>query len=630
MVIASEQARKATNHRPPRPGDSYRQRAKELAAWAWDRYVIRDDVWGGYIPPDQRTRKLRRPDGTEYLLGSTCTRPAKSKRGVVRFTPAVLECHFRGLRPEHVAGVHTTSLENLSRFGTVELDVHLAKGDDPTSVTNDPKATLAAAESWYKILSARGWHPLLWDSNGAGGYHLDLLLAEPVATPRLFWYLRELVADFSRYGLSARPETFPKQPRLNPKPDGRGLYGNWARLIGRHHTRDHWATVYDGSDWLTGAAAVELVLGIRGDRPDLIPGDMEIRGRVNAYRRKLENRGEGQGRDDIAYNFLAFLRRDLNLSDDESLRYAAEWDAGNRPPKGVDRLREILGNVHNYGQRPYGAGVNPQPDTPAAPNPPTPPPPPAADGLAIILADFRERLKPKFRRGQAVFSETLGREVKPSEGCFAPDRMLVNKLAHATDAPKDTNGAVDPKRLPKFYRDWARSAWAELLNGLEEEADTSEVVGSAEEEFRRAVASGLHEQVTLGREDADPERRSFIDWADRFAKPGRWSQVRSYLIWCRRDGETAPASIAVRVELFGRVRLAGLAEMSHRRFAALAALYGVGRADECRAGGQRCVELTREFLAEVRRGPGGEVDGVTMTEVAGARVRETSVNSSTP
>ena len=255
---------------------------------------------------------------------------------------------------------------------------------------------------------------------------------------------------------------------------------------------------------------------------------------------------------------------------------------------------------------PGATGATPQTDGAAT----GPAPEPSArtedehDGLGIILADFRERLQPRFRRGQAIFSEALGREVKPAEGCFAPDRLLVKKLATAKDAPKNGDGDVDPKRLPKFYREWSRSAWQEMLNGLPEEADGDEVVESAEEDFRRAVAAGLHEQVTLGREGEDPERRSLIDWAERFAKVGPWKKVRSYLLWCKRQNEGDPACVAVRVELFGQVRRAGLADMKHRKFAALCERYGIGNADdETRPCGNRVVVLAPDFLAELRAGP---------------------------
>jgi hypothetical protein len=588
--------------------EAFRRNAAALARWAWDRYIIRDDVWGGYNPISKRDEKRTKLDGTTYILGTTCTRPAKAKRGTIKLTLSVLEAHFRGRYPEHVAGVHTTGLDNVCKFGTAEIDVHGEGGNDPAAAWN-------AAQAWYDRLVARGHRPLLWDSNGKGGYHLDLLFAEPVPSSRLFWYLRRLVADHSTYGLPARPETFPKQPRLTPTPDGKGLYGNWSRLPGRHHTRDHCAKIWDGSAWLEGDQAVEFMLAIAGDAPTLLPQDAEVDGRLRAFIAKLPNLGDGQGRDDVAYHLLAFAVRDLQMSDAESLRYAEEWDQGNSPPKGRERLREILANVHTYGKHPYGAGLGTS-SAPSSPPPPASPPPVAAevnDGLGIIAAEIRERYRPKFRKGQGIYSEALGREVKPTEGCFAPDRTLVGKLATARDAPKDSNGEVDPKRIPKFYRDWARSAWAEVLNGLQEEEDVAEVVQTAEEAFRRAVAVGLHEQATLGREDEAPERRSLIDWAVRFARPGPWKKIRSYLIWCRRETETSPAAVAVRVELFGRVRLSGLSDMSHRTFAALCALYGIGRTEECRAGGQRCVELTPEFLADVRMAPDGAIDELTMT-----------------
>jgi hypothetical protein len=307
----------------------------------------------------------------------------------------------------------------------------------------------------------------------------------------------------------------------------------------------------------------------------------------------------------VAFSFLAFLARDLGLPDADALRWAEEWDAGNSPPKGRERLEQILANVHEYGQNSYGAGLNGsrKTESSATPQPPpTPPAPKRLDGLGVILAYFHECLKPRFKRGSAVFSETLGREIKPAEGCFAPDRELVNRLANATDVPKDSNGEPDPKRIPKFYRDWARSAWQQMLKDLLEEAQVPDVVTTAEEEFRRTVANALHEQVTLGRDDEDkpPRRESLIDWCCAFAKPGRWRSIRSYLIWCRRGGNNA-VEVAVRVELFNQVRARELATLGHRKFAALCELYCVGSAD--RAGGQRAVVLTPEFLAELREGP---------------------------
>jgi hypothetical protein len=325
-------------------------RAAELARWAWDRLVNRTDVWGGYNALADRDKVITRPDGSTYKLGPTTTRPAVRDRGLVVLTAATLERHFRTRAPEHVMGLHTTAPDNTSKCGATEVDWH---GPEST----DPEVNWRAARAWHDRLRGRGFHPLLTDSNGAGGYHLRLLLTEPVPTARVFWFLRDLVKDYAGLGLPEKPETFPKQSRLEPRKDRKPVYGNWLRVPGLHHTRRHWSRVWDGSEWLDGNDAIDFILALKGDSPSLIPSDIEWQFRVGDYLARLPNLGEGQGRDDVAFNFLAFLVRDLKLADDYALEWAGRWDAGNRPPKGPERLREILANVHRYGQRAYGGGV---------------------------------------------------------------------------------------------------------------------------------------------------------------------------------------------------------------------------------------------------------------------------------
>jgi hypothetical protein len=71
---------------------------------------------------------------------------------------------------------------------------------------------------------------------------------------------------------------------------------------------------------------------------------------------RLPHLGEGQGRDDVAYRFAAWLVRDLALGDDTALTWLCRWDQDNRPPKGRDRLAQILASAHRYGQRAPGCG----------------------------------------------------------------------------------------------------------------------------------------------------------------------------------------------------------------------------------------------------------------------------------
>jgi hypothetical protein len=598
---------------------AWASRASELARWLWERYVVRDDVWGGYHALADREKEVRRPDGTTYKLGKVRTWPPRRFRGTVKLTLQVIEQHCRGARPEHVVGAHTTSPTNLSKFGTVELDMHGEGG-------NTAEANWAAARGWYDRLRQAGFHPLLWDSDGKGGYHLDVLFRELVSTRALFFWLRDLVKDFATFKLTARPETFPKQSQLRPKPDGRGTYGNWVRLPGRHHTRDQWARVWDGGDWREGNAAIDWMLHLQGDSPELLPQDDGLAVRIPAYIAKLPHLGVGQGRDDVAYGFACWLVRDLNLSDAEALPWLEQWDVGNTPPKGRERLTEILKSAHTYGQRAYGSGLNGAARAQASPAS-SPTPPAKRDTLTIIIDYMRAELRPRFRRKQNIYSESRGREVKPSEATYAADQPLLLEMATATDAPCNANG-VDPTRLPAKYRDLARCAYAELLRHLPEETDDAEINLDAEEEFRRQVRTALLTRITIGcrNEHGQLEQQTdtLIYWARLWAKPGPWQDVRGHQLWTRLDA-TGGLQVALRVELFHQVRQPGLGQMKQRAFTDLCVKYGVG--EPGKACGDRAVVLLADFLNDVLAEPGGDgrmdVDAGSL-----ARTRETCVPAS--
>jgi hypothetical protein len=338
-------------------------RARELAAWADRLLVVRRDVFGGYLP-------LNRRDPKKGLHGPI-TKPGKADRGKVLLTEPVLVQHFAATRPEHVIGLHSTSPACLCRWAAVDIDQH---GDH----SPNPAVTSTATLSWYKRLVECGFTPLLTDSNGRGGYHLRVIFREPVPSPRAFALMRWLVSDHAVHGLTAPPETFPKQAWLPA-----GGYGNWLRLPGRHHSREHWSTVWDGKQWLDGESAVAHILALTGDSPSQIPPEVQAQEpprvrvtvrfvpahrprnnrtsldrRISAYMAKLPNLCEGQGRDDVAFQFAAWLVRDLDLSDAAALPWLEQWDQRNEPPKGTDRLRSILTNARRYGTHPIACGTD--------------------------------------------------------------------------------------------------------------------------------------------------------------------------------------------------------------------------------------------------------------------------------
>jgi hypothetical protein len=282
-----------------------------------------------------------------------------------QLTRAILVRHFQAQSRAAIIGLHSGGSDNLGKWGALDIDYH-----GPTSTS--PDVNLRAALRWYGALIRLGFHPLLTDSNGRGGFHLRILLAEQVLADRLFRFLKSLTADHRQLGFPKPPEQFPKQPDV--RRCAKGL-GNWLRVPGRHHKREHWSRVWDGGRWQTGAEAVDYILTQTGDRSSLLPllpepepprrphagrsaAPSGLAARIATYMSRLPNLGEGQGRDDIAFRFAAFLSRDLALGDDVALAWLCRWDAGNRPPKGRDRLAEILRNSRQYGQRPVGCGLN--------------------------------------------------------------------------------------------------------------------------------------------------------------------------------------------------------------------------------------------------------------------------------
>lgn len=324
-------------------GAAWAAHAGDLAAWAQARLTNRTDAWGAYT-----------------AAGGQVT-----VRGAL--TPALLARHFRGGARADLVGLHTAGPDNTSLGGAVDIDYHGAGG-------NDPEANRAAALHWFVRMADYGLTPLLYESNGRGGYHLRQLLARPADAGAVFHFLRRLTADHRDLGLAAAPERFPKQPDV--RRCAKGL-GNWLRLPGRHHSRPFWSRVWAGR-WLEGEAAVAHLLALEGDDPTLLPPVpaaavpaqprnlgrkpglcrcSHVSRRVAAFAARLPHLGEGQGRDNVGYHFAAFLVRDLALSDETALEWLLRWDCGNAPPKGEARLRQIVASARRYGRGPIGCGL---------------------------------------------------------------------------------------------------------------------------------------------------------------------------------------------------------------------------------------------------------------------------------
>ena len=221
----------------------WRDHAARLAEWTDSHLPSRRDAWGTYLSLGQRKGR----------------QSAVTAKGDL--TPAIIARHFRGLDHRDLIGLHSAAPDNLCRSITIDIDKK--RNDNAKREVNE-----AAAMRWSEKLRNLGFRPWLEDSNGIGGFHLTVIFAEPVAAAVAYHFCKWIVADWKEIGLAVCPEVFPKQPHI-----GKDEYGNWMRLPGRHHTEDHWSRFWNGTEWLEGAAACEMIFNTAGDEITLIPDE---------------------------------------------------------------------------------------------------------------------------------------------------------------------------------------------------------------------------------------------------------------------------------------------------------------------------------------------------------------------
>jgi len=232
-------------------GEEWRARAPELADWAMNNLVNRKDVWGQYSVLTPTERK------TSDRSYKAMTLPAKAQRGGDKVTLDKLTRHFasRHFRKPQIIGLHAKSEAITSRWFGIDIDCH---DTEAVGAEDLARRNLNACEFWYQKLQGMGLDPMLFDSNGAGGYHLWVLFSEHVPTADVFAFVQDLISDWEQHNLEKLPETFPKKVKEDS-------IGSWFRLPGLHHTREHYSAVWAGDDgfddpWLKGHAAIDAML----------------------------------------------------------------------------------------------------------------------------------------------------------------------------------------------------------------------------------------------------------------------------------------------------------------------------------------------------------------------------------
>jgi hypothetical protein len=75
-------------------------------------------------------------------------------------------------------------------------------------------------------------------SSGMAGFHVLAIFDGPKETRSVNSLAERIAEDHQSLGLDTRPEIFPGKPRWEH-------YGDWLRLFGRHHSRDHYTRVWN-------------------------------------------------------------------------------------------------------------------------------------------------------------------------------------------------------------------------------------------------------------------------------------------------------------------------------------------------------------------------------------------------
>jgi hypothetical protein len=245
-------------------GEEWAQRAAELADWAMQRLVNRQDVWGQYsvLTPAERRRS-----GKTY---KAMTLPVKDKRGPAMVTLDKLTRHFssRYLRKPQIIGLHAKSQQTTSKWFAIDIDLH---DENATQAEDHARRNLNGALGWCRRFQQAGYDPMLFNSNGYGGFHIWVLLAEPAPTEAVFAYVKSIVSEWESAGLDEEPETFPKKVKDDS-------IGSWFRLPGLHHSREIYSSLWSWDEWLDdpwleGHAAIDAMLeNIPGPPPPTVEG----------------------------------------------------------------------------------------------------------------------------------------------------------------------------------------------------------------------------------------------------------------------------------------------------------------------------------------------------------------------
>ena len=223
--------------------------ADRLAEWTMEHLVNRRDVWSQYIVKNGEV-------GVVML-------PVKERRksGAEMVTMNKLRRHYSGRAISHLIGLHSISDHSTCKWFAIDIDLH-----DETVTDADEVAAnnFAAAIEWSGKLREVGMDPIVFDSNGVGGYHIWTLFDKEYPLEDTFDFADDMRSNWEELGLPRKPEIFPPKRHVAKDDLPYGL-----RLPGRHHYRQYYSRIYNfealegENEWLEGGEAIEVMLATK-------------------------------------------------------------------------------------------------------------------------------------------------------------------------------------------------------------------------------------------------------------------------------------------------------------------------------------------------------------------------------
>ncbi len=216
--------------------EQWQNRAVELTAWTTEHLLNRTDRWESYLPLRKRKK------GVESITIEG------------QLTQKIVARHYAATRPGQLIAVcgDNGQIEPATRW----LCIHICSlgKNDPVR----PGQNFQAMLEWYEKLKDLGFDPILEDTDGSGSYRLLVLFDTSIPTSQSTEFGTQLVAGYADQNLL-------NPPRLIPLPTDADTHRtlNYIRLPGRHHTIEHYSTIWNGSMWLEADNAINALLQVQ-------------------------------------------------------------------------------------------------------------------------------------------------------------------------------------------------------------------------------------------------------------------------------------------------------------------------------------------------------------------------------